>query len=239
MSDQLPVDYQPPIAPISHRNSAVDKLTIALQNWTDSIPQEKVYLHMDKPHYAPGDTIWFKGYLTMGSRHELSAISGAVYVDLLNDSDVLIKALKLPVGNGMLAGNFILDANLPSASYHIRAYTKWMLNAGQDYFFNRVFNLGEPGTIKSKSQLSFQQTDVQFFPESGCLVNGIASKVGFKAVNVNGIGTAVSGNVIDNDNNVVAVINTLHAGMGSFFMKPLPGKTYTAVVKFADSTTKK
>ena len=59
VGDQLPVDYQPPTAPVSHRSNAVDKLTIALQNWTDSLPQEKVYLHMDKPHYAPGDTILY------------------------------------------------------------------------------------------------------------------------------------------------------------------------------------
>jgi hypothetical protein len=242
VGDQLPVDYQPPVAPVSHRNNAVDKLTIALQNWTDSLPQEKVYLHMDKPHYAPGDTIWFKGYLTTGSRHELSDISGAVYVDLLDDHDALIKALKLPVGGSMIAGNFILDGNLPAASYHIRAYTKWMLNAGQDYFFNRVFNVGDPVKPNKSNQMQvshLQQTDVQFFPESGCLVNGIASKVALKAVNVNGIGTPISGHVIDNDNNVIAVFNTLHAGMGSFFMKPMPGKTYTAVIKFADSISKK
>ncbi|MBC7401360.1 MAG: carboxypeptidase regulatory-like domain-containing protein, partial [Mucilaginibacter sp.] len=240
VSDQLPVDYQPPIAPVSHRNNEVDKLTIALQNWTDSIPQEKVYLHMDKPHYAPGDTIWFKGYLTTGSRHELSAISGAVYVDLLNERDTLIKTLKLPVTAGMVSGNFILNDDLTDGTYHIRAYTKWMLNAGVDYIFNRVFNVGNPVKIdKKKDKLpNLQQTDVQFFPESGNLVNGITSKVAFKAVGVNGLGATVSGKVTDNDNNEVAQLATLHAGMGSFFLKPQPGKTYTANINFADGTTK-
>ncbi|MES2378542.1 MAG: carboxypeptidase regulatory-like domain-containing protein [Bacteroidota bacterium] len=240
VGDQLPVDYQPPAVPISRRNSAVDKLTIALQNWTDSIPQEKIYLHMDKPHYASGDTIWLKGYLTSGSRHELSAISGAVYMDLLDERDTLIKALKLPVNGGMVAGNFVLNDYLPAGSYHVRAYTKWMLNAGQEYFFNRIFNVGDPAKTEKKKNYnpSLQQSDVQFFPESGSLVNGITSKVAFKAVGVNGLGVAVSGKITDNDNNEVAQLATLHAGMGSFLLKPLPGKTYTAAVKFADSTTK-
>ncbi|MGF7082990.1 carboxypeptidase regulatory-like domain-containing protein [Mucilaginibacter sp. UYCu711] len=240
VGDQLPVDYQPPTPAISHRNNAVDKLTIALQNWTDSLPQEKVYLHMDKPHYAPGDTIWFKGYLTTGSRHELSALSGAVYVDLLDERDTLMKALKLPVDGGMVAGNFVLNDYLPAGSYHVRAYTKWMLNAGQEYFFDRIFNVGDPAKTEKKKNYNpaLQQSDVQFFPESGSLVNGITSRVAFKAIGINGLGTAISGKIIDNDNNSVAIFNTLHAGMGSFLLKPLPGKTYTAAVKFADSTTK-
>ena len=37
----------------------LDKLVAALQKWTETNPQEKVYLHMDKPYYALGDTIWF------------------------------------------------------------------------------------------------------------------------------------------------------------------------------------
>ncbi|MFD2148307.1 hypothetical protein [Mucilaginibacter antarcticus] len=63
---------------------------------------------MDKPYYALGDTIWFKGYVTIGSRHQLSALSGAVYVDLINERDSIVKALKLPVTAGMVMGDFVL-----------------------------------------------------------------------------------------------------------------------------------
>jgi hypothetical protein len=241
VGDQLPVDYVPPSAPISHRNEAVDKLTIALQKWTDSIPQEKVYLHMDKPHYAPGDTIWFKGYLTTGSKHELSAISGAVYVDLLNQEDIVIKSVKLPVTSGMVSGQFILNDDLTEGGYHVRAYTQWMRNAGVDYFFNRAFNIGVPAKIaekKKEKQPILQQTDVQFFPESGNLVTGVTSRVAFKAIGTNGLGTAITGKVTDNDNNEVAQLNALHAGMGSFFLRPQPGKSYTATINFADGSTK-
>ncbi|MES2378947.1 MAG: carboxypeptidase regulatory-like domain-containing protein [Bacteroidota bacterium] len=240
VGDQLPVEYQPPFTPVMRRDNAVDKLTIALQKWTDSIPQEKVYLHMDKPHYAPGDTIWFKGYLTIGSKHELSALSGAVYADLLDDQDQLIRGLKLPVGAGMVAGNFILNDDLPEGSYHIRAYTRWMQNAGPDYFFNKSFNVGDPAKAEKKKETKPipQQADVQFFPESGNLVNGLSSRVAFKAIGANGLGTAISGKVTDSDNNELAGLTTLHAGMGNFLLKPQPGKTYKANISFADGSTK-
>jgi hypothetical protein len=72
----------------------ITRLVTILQKWTDTIPQEKVYLHMDKPYYALGDTIWFKGYVTIGSRHQLSALSGALYVDFITEQDSVIRSLK-------------------------------------------------------------------------------------------------------------------------------------------------
>ncbi|MBC7399923.1 MAG: hypothetical protein H7289_08250, partial [Mucilaginibacter sp.] len=109
-----------------------------LQKWTDTIPQEKAYLHMDKPYYALGDTIWFKGYITIGSRHQLSKLSGALYVDLINEKDSVVKDLKLPITSGMVVGDFILGDDYKQGSYRIRAYTQWMRNAGEDYFFDKT-----------------------------------------------------------------------------------------------------
>jgi len=240
VGDQLPVEYKPPVPDIPHRNVPVNPVLMSLQKWVDSIPQEKTYLHMDKPYYASGDTIWFKGYLTSGSRHQLSHISGSAYIDLINEENQAVKTLELPVDSGTLAGNLILGDDIKAGSYRIRAYTQWMRNAGEDYFFEKTFTIGDPKTFKENadSKPSLQQTDIQFFPESGSLVNGITSKVGFKAVGPDGLGTPISGTVTDNTNKPVAQISTLHAGMGNFLLKPLTGKTYTANIKFTDGATK-
>jgi hypothetical protein len=240
VGDQLPIEYKPPMPDIPRRNVHTNPILASLQKWTDSIPQEKAYLHMDKSYYVPGDTIWFKGYLTSGSRHRLSTISGAAYVDLINDENHLIKTLKLPVDTGTISGDLILNEDVKAGSYRIRAYTQWMRNAGEDYFFDHTFTVGDPKTFvdNTKQALSTQETDVQFFPESGNLVNNITSRIAFKAVAPNGLGAAISGKVTDNANNEVAEFSTLHAGMGSFLLKPLPGKTYTANVKFANGSLK-
>jgi hypothetical protein len=307
------------------------KLIFNLQHWTDSIPQEKVYLHMDKPYYALGDTIWFKGYVTIGSRHQLSALSGAVYVDLINDKDSVVKALKLPVTSGMVMGDFTLIDDYKEGSYRIRAYTQWMRNAGSEYFFDRTFTVGDllshnlvakadyqykdidnkqvltallnftndEGQALGERALRYQvvinkkvvwaqniktdalgsvsikidnpakrdlsgayirtyidgsdkdpivrdfpikanqtQTDVQFFPESGNLVNGITSKVAFKAVGVDGLGINIKGSIVDDTGNEVSQFTTLHAGMGSFTLRPQVGKTYSAKINFADGSVK-
>ncbi|MBC7760077.1 MAG: hypothetical protein H7069_14550 [Phormidesmis sp. FL-bin-119] len=63
---------------------------------------------------------------------------------------------------------------------------------------------------------SIVQTDVQFFPESGNMINGILSMVAFKVTGVDGIGLIANGKIIDNQNNEIASIETLNFGTGSF-----------------------
>jgi len=82
--------------------------------------------------------------------------------------------------------------------------------------------------------------DVQFFPESGHLVTGIRTKVGFKAVKPNGLGEAISGYITEEGSNEhVAEFIAEHAGMGVFALLPTAGKTYTAVIKHADGSEKR
>lgn len=308
----------------------VEKIVAALQRWADTDPQEKVYLHTDKPYYMVGDTIWFKGYVTIGSKHQLSALSGALYVDLISESDSLAQSLKLPVMSGMSKGNFVLaDSNFREGNYRLRAYTQWMRNAGPEYFYDKVVTIGNSivnpvftkidyeygkagGKITTTAVITYMnekgepimnrpvnyeikegyssvtlskkstdasgqikipletgksgklqdlhvvtkietatkeftvkkfavkavsdQTDVQFFPESGSLVNGIRTRVAFKATGPNGLGVDVKGVVLDNENKEVATFSTEHFGMGSFRLAPEAGKSYQAKVTYPDGS---
>jgi hypothetical protein len=149
------------IAFVQRDNDPLDKLVSSLHQWTDSLPQEKGYLHMDKPYYALGDTIWFKAYVTTGSRHQLSAISGALYVDLINEQDSIVAALKLPVSAGMSMGNFTLYDGLREGNYRIRAYTQWMGNADADYFFDYTFAIVSPfnNSVIAKADYNYANDD--------------------------------------------------------------------------------
>lgn len=86
--------------------------------------------------------------------------------------------------------------------------------------------------VKSTSN----QADVQFFPESGDMVTGIRSRVGFKAVGADGLGMKVSGFITDKGNNKLADFESEHAGMGHFRLLPLQNEIYTAHVKFEDGS---
>lgn len=112
------------------------------QNFTQSYPVEKVHLHLDKPYYAVGDTIWFKAYVTAGL-HQPTPLSKIVYVDIINNRDSLMQTLKLPVSQGIAWGNIALNAlSYQQGNYTIRAYTRWMMNFDPDYLFTRTIYLG-------------------------------------------------------------------------------------------------
>lgn len=75
--------------------------------------------------------------------------------------------------------------------------------------------------------------DLQFFPESGQLVRGLTSKVGFKVLNSTGHGVAVSGVVMDSRGNTVVPFRSNRLGMGSFNLNAEQGVSYYAVLDSA------
>jgi hypothetical protein len=117
----------------------ISKIIARLDKWLQDHPQEKVYLQLDKPYYAAGDDVWFKAYIVAGGRHRLSAISGVLNVELIDELDSIKQSVKLPVVNGLTWGDFALPDTLKDGNYHIRAYTNWMRNAGEAYFFDKTF----------------------------------------------------------------------------------------------------
>jgi hypothetical protein len=238
------------LAFIPRHEDPIEKIINALASWTKVNPVEKVYLHTDKPYYALGDTIWFKAYVTIGSQHQLSALSAALYVDLINENDSILKTLKLPVSAGTTQGDFALNDEWHEGNYRIRAYTQWMRNAGEDYFYDQVFSIGNPSTdynVVSSGNSSAGKTnkastkndqkrgyDIQFFPEGGNLINGVISKVAFKAVAPNGLGANIKGTVVDDQNVNIIDFKSEHAGIGNFTFKPEAGRTYSAKVTTPD-----
>ena len=95
-------------------------------------PQEKVYLHMDNRSYFIGDTIWFKAYVMNAISLKPSSISGILYVELLNEYGIEMEHKKLRLEGGMCYGDFILKEEYRTGYYEIRAYTRDMLNFGNE-----------------------------------------------------------------------------------------------------------
>nr|WP_121269460.1 carboxypeptidase regulatory-like domain-containing protein [Pedobacter schmidteae] len=321
------------ISAFAQQDSVVlDNIIKKTKKLTDERPVEKVYLHFDKPYYSVADTIWFKAYLTM-EQNLLSQLSKIVYVDVINSKDSLVQTIKLPVVGGVATGNIPLSpTNYQQGNYYVKAYTTWMLNFSEDFFFNKTIAIGEAIEKQLNTHFSYKNTetdktqvidavvqfknrdnvaqggktvnwrllsnydivakgkgvtdqngflrikidpkkadkirngelitdisitekdpittsfrlrpsppadyDVQFFPEGGDFITGIASRVGFKAIKSNGAGIDLKGAVVDNAGNKLMDFSSSHLGMGSFYLNAEAGKTYKANVTFSDGSTK-
>lgn len=95
-------------------------------------PQEKAYLHLDNRSYFIGDTIWFKAYVMNATTLYPTQISNVLYVELLNDKGVEVDRKKMRLENGMCHGDFILKDSYRTGYYELRAYTRYMLNWGNE-----------------------------------------------------------------------------------------------------------
>jgi hypothetical protein len=241
VAELLPIDYETPRQAEMPIDSKGGNITTKLNAFLTEYVTEKAYLHFDKPYYAAGDTIYFKAYVTLGEKHELSNLSGVLHVDLINTQSKIDQSIKLQLINGVAWGDFALPDSLPKGNYRVRAYTNWMRNDGETAFFDQTIPVGSfrntpvpENAIKQQQPLN--KADIQFFPEGGSLVTGIRSKIAFKAIGTNGLGINVKVVVVDNENKEVTTFASTHLGMGYFYLDPQEGKTYKAKLTYADGS---
>ncbi len=242
IAELLPVDYEPLEETIMPEDSLVtNKIIAKLGSFDVAHVPEKAYLQFDKPYYAAGDTIYFKAYVTMGEQHELSNLSKVLHVDFINANNKIDQSIKLQIDSGVAWGDFALPDSLPKGSCRVRAYTRWMLNESDPAFFEKSIQIGSitnmniPENYVGKPvQTPGNKADIQFFPEGGGMVTGIRSKIAFKAIDANGLGTNVKGEILDDKNNEVTTFSSTHLGMGYFYLEPEEGRIYKTRLTFAD-----
>ena len=195
---------------------------------------EKVYLHIDRESYYPGDDIWFKAYLIDASERLLCANSINLHVELISPNLNIIDNRVVKLENGLGHGDFKLADKLQSGRYRLRAYTNYMRNFGDQLFFNKditIINSSDAvKTFSDSSDYKIHRSDIIFFPEGGSLVENVSSLVAFKAVDDNGYGRSISGVIYSSAGDKVTEFRSTHNGMGSFLLTPAPGLKYFAII---------
>ncbi|MFN7603594.1 MAG: hypothetical protein ACK5R0_19560, partial [Bacteroidota bacterium] len=116
-------------------NQLISKIDAGLKKYSEEYPQEKIYLHRDRPYYTSGETIWLKAYVVAGARNIPSQLSKTVYVHLTNEKGDVIKGITLHANNGTASGYLTIPDSLKSDSYNIVAFTKWMQNFKCDFYY--------------------------------------------------------------------------------------------------------
>lgn len=300
-------------------NSPIRLAITQLDSFYNNTFQEIAFLHLDKPYYTAGDTILFKAYLLDKQSNTPAKQSGLLYIDLYEDSSNIIKQFTVPVAQGVSWGEISIPITTKSGTYQIRAYTNWMRNYTEDYFFHNSLYIANPSTknilvtlnkkdsanqlnllmelsslnqvkIINKSfrvklldqnkvlltkevmtdktgkidltisfpekinsrqfilfgedindQSSFvipilpqnqSEIDLQFLPESGYLIDGIPSRIGFKAIRENGRYIDVKGKILNSNQEIVAEFTSLHKGMGVFSFIPKATEKYAVELEY-------
>lgn len=123
-------------------------------------PQEKIYVHTDKSSYVLGDTIWLRVHLVDALLLKQANASRYVYVELINLlTDVVERVMLSPDSMGCLYGYVRLDEALPEGNYTLRAYTRFMQNQGEDYFFRKSVYVINPLSADISPNVDFTFDD--------------------------------------------------------------------------------
>ncbi|GAA3566904.1 Plug domain-containing protein [Snuella lapsa] len=200
---------------------------------------------MDRTYYNAGDDLWFKSYVVDGTFNAPASDSTVVYVDIIDKKGSIIDSKITKAAQGFGFGDFKLAADLTGGVYYIRAYTNYMRNFDDAFFFRKSIFISPLSNNKkfkkntllddissSPQNQKTHKPDLQFFPEGGYLVNGFFNTIAFKAIDSDGKSIDISGQITDSLGTEVTNFKSTHLGMGALLIKPEKGKKYKATINF-------
>lgn len=203
------------------------------QEETPSECRELLYLQTDKGIYETGEDLWFKTYTLDAQSLALSDRSKTLFVEMLNAKDSIVWQEKYPILSGIAGGHIYVNKDLKEGDYRIHAYTRFS-------FLNDTLRPVYPKKIRVIKSIAYKGTNTpqekdqpvarfSFFPEGGYLVDGIPTKVAFKALDAKGMPAKVAGRLLENGKDI-AKLESVHDGMGFVFILPIKGASYKAVL---------
>ena len=208
-----------------------------LGDYVSSRPQEKIYIHFDKPFYSITDNIWFKVYLVNAISH-LPRKDALAYVELLNPKGRVVARRNIQILDGGGYGDIELAVlGLNAGKYTMRAYTNYMRNFDKSFFFHQEIKIVD-GLEEEAAPEPPQKVVMKFFPEGGELVAGQVNYVAVKATTGDDRGLNIAGAIVDSEGNKVKDFKTEVFGMGKFPVIPDPGKPLFAEVEYEGETFK-
>lgn len=136
-------------------SSESDTLSYRMGRQRYLFPQEKVHVRTDKSRYIGGDTIWFRAFVVDACTHHPVSVSRYLYVELKNPFDSLLCRIKTKESEGVYAGYVPLPVSVSGGDYTLCAYTLFMENAGEPYFFKKNIYIDSPFTLQSVINTDF------------------------------------------------------------------------------------
>ena len=210
------------------------------QTPADSVPQdynglrETVYLQTSKGVYETGEDLWFKAYAFDAQTLALSDRSRTLFVEMADGRDSIVWQEKYPIHKGLAEGHIYVNKDLRPGDYRIHAYTRHsFLRDTLMPVYPKVIRVVKEIADKLEHKETADKPNtvvrLRFFPEGGDLIDGIPSKVAFKATDEQGMSASAEGVLVE-DGRVVAQLKSLHDGMGFFFLTPHKASSYKAVL---------
>ncbi|MEL6251527.1 MAG: carboxypeptidase-like regulatory domain-containing protein [Bacteroidota bacterium] len=235
VAELLPLDYSPGPKEFEPSYQLLDSLS----SYLEERPREKLFVHLNKYNFFSGEEIWFRAYLMDAVEHRQNSPSQIYHVELIDPNGKLLDSLSFHSAKANW-GKFSLKPGLASGKYLIRAYTHYMRNRPQAYFFQEFIDIWgkeeEENTPKPSPPLAAHQESghfprLSFFPEGGKLIEGQENIMAFRLASLHTLSTNAEVVLEDENRNLISSASLGPAGFGSLSFLPEKGKAYKAYLK--------
>ena len=192
--------------------------------------QERILLHLDKPTIDSGSPLFFKAYALIGPNRVRATLSKVIKVELLNRSKEIMAVQYHKIEDGMAEGEFAVPKRLDKGIYTLRAYTRWMQNYGESFYYTQELALGLNDRDKYDA-LNKDAVNVSFFPEGGNLVSNVTNRLLVTAHNEEGKTIDVQGFITDASGKKMAPVTAFENGIMSVIFTPTAQEQYRFILK--------
>lgn len=200
----------------------------------DTLQYRKLYLHTDRDHYFLGDTLWYKAYYLNGKSTKFIPGLITMYLDVIDGAGQSVLEQIVAIDNGAADGAIDFPSSLEPGNYMLRAFTEFQKQIGEDAFYYKQIKIAKLESFvegeDQPAQPELPEIDVAFLPEGGMLLEGRMNTIGIKAIDANGMGVPVQGEIVDSKGNSVATFSTTYKGMTSVNLTPQKNRTYSVRV---------
>ncbi|MFT5833452.1 MAG: TonB family protein, partial [Cognaticolwellia sp.] len=136
-------------------SDGLSKVLMNIRNVQENRPEDKVYLHSDKPMYKPGETVWFSAYVRDAETMEKSTKSGIVKVQLINPKGGIDTEISIVAKNGVAVGDFDISEYAVGGIYKIKTFTNWQKNDPNPAFFEKEITVQKVVLPRLKMKVDF------------------------------------------------------------------------------------
>jgi len=196
--------------------------------------RENIHVQFNKTIYVNDEDLVFKGYVINKNKYLPDANTTNVQLAIYNDQKKLVQKQLLYTALGVFEGGIHLNEKFTSGKYYFHFYTNWMNNFIEDESFIQtveIINRNEPYYTQTK-EANWKSAKIEFFPESGKIINAITNKIGVKLTDCNRKGIKITeGNVFDSKSKLITQFKTNEMGNGYFYLTPDINEKYTVQIK--------
>jgi hypothetical protein len=212
------------------------KIAYKLLEYSQKNPTKKIFLHLDDTQYQAGEAIFFKAQSVDGIKHLPDTASTDLFCELRNEKTGRVVLRKnFDLKRGVSEGYLQISDTIATGNYTLKAYTSAMQPKDEAFYFYQNLKINNPkkGVFQAVETSDFE---LQFFPESGQIVQDVQMKIAFKMELKNQQDIDFQGFILGEKGDTVTTFASEKFGMGFFRLKAKANEKYKALVSINGQT---